>query len=208
MEANSRRLKKETTMAYFISPCWISTDRFINSVWCHCSSSWHQKISNPKQEAKYFKTIINIKNNKATNVRTHSDDHCFQLNSWPMIRLGNWHRPSYSVVSLCQLSGNDHRYSDMLCCQPWIGYCIGSHTACGPYTVGQATCSVMDELTTPWHCYGRAEATLHLFNSLYVRRLYIPNNLIKLSEQLPMTSEIPNDLTAWGRVLEKQIAFS
>ena len=44
-----------------------------------------------------------------------------------------------------------------------------SHCICGPYTVNpftvdQAVCIVMDELTTPLHYHCWAEAILHLFN--------------------------------------------
>jgi len=129
MEVNSRRLWKVATGTYFISSCGISTDRPMNSTHAVIASDFDTKQnSNPKQDAKYFKSIINIKNLQATYVRTHSDDHCFQLNSWRVMCLMYWHGPSYAALSVCQFTGDDHRHSDMLCYQPWMLY--RSHTAC------------------------------------------------------------------------------
>jgi hypothetical protein len=75
--------------------------------------------SNPKQDAKYCKLILNIKNIQAKYVRTHSDDHCFQLNSWRMTSLADQlARTAPAAPSLCLFSGDDHRHSDILCSQP------------------------------------------------------------------------------------------
>jgi hypothetical protein len=128
MKVNTRKLWKVARVTYFISSCWISTDRFMNSTYAVIATDFQTKQnSNPKQDAKYCKSIINIKNIQAKYVRTHSDDHCFQLNSWRMTWLMNWHGLRYAALSLCLFSGDDHRHSDILCCQPWILY--WSHTA-------------------------------------------------------------------------------
>jgi hypothetical protein len=186
MKENSRRLWKVATVTFFNSPCWIATDRLVNSTHAVIATDLDTKHnSRPKQDARHFEALINIANNKVTYVRMHNDDHCFQLNRWRVMWLVNWHGPSYASHSLCQLSGDDHRHSDILCSQPWTFYRI-SHCICGPcsmnlLTVSQTLCIVVSELITTLHYYCREKAILHLFNSLQVCGLYIPTKLIKLN---------------------------
>ena len=170
MEVNSRKLWKAATVTYFISSFWILTDRLMNSTCAVIANDFQSKQnSNPKQDAKCCKSIINIKNVQAKCVRRHSDDHCFQLNSWRMTWLMNWHGPRLLlrpfVCSVGMITGTliscvlSHEYSIGFTLHIWPLYCE-------PFTVDQAVCIVMDELATPLQYYCWAEAILYLFNSL------------------------------------------